>query len=88
MSPYIVDWKGKERNGRWKAMPCLPPEHEKDDDVIIVDDKEEDKMKMRQMMKYKLLQFHENYRPAYYGTWQKVSTIIRPQNPFKKDEVG
>ena len=52
-----------------------------------MDDKE-DKIKSRKMVKYKLLQFHENYRPAYYGTWQKLSTVIQPRNPFKKDEVS
>ena len=38
-------------------------------------------------MKVKLLQFCENYRPAYYGTWGKKSAYICPRNPLKKDEV-
>lgn len=37
--------------------------------------------------KCKLLQFHKNYRPAYYGTWRKRSSQISPKNPFKKDMV-
>lgn len=36
-------------------------------------------------LKYKLLQFHANYRPAYYGTWRKKSRKISPRNPLKKD---
>ena len=36
---------------------------------------------------YKLLQFHTNHRPAYFGTWRKRSKIITPRNPFKKDAV-
>ena len=38
-------------------------------------------------LKCKLLQFHKNYRPAYYGTWRKRSKKISPKNPFKKDMV-
>lgn len=38
-------------------------------------------------LKCKLLQFHKNYRPAYYGTWRKRSKQISPKNPFKKDTV-
>ncbi|TSK53654.1 Chromatin assembly factor 1 subunit A [Bagarius yarrelli] len=34
----------------------------------------------------KLLQFHENYRPAYWGTWRKKSTHISPRCPFKQDK--
>ena len=36
---------------------------------------------------YKLLQFHENHRPAYYGTWSRRSKVLTPRNPFKKDNV-
>ncbi|CAG8616388.1 10982_t:CDS:10, partial [Racocetra persica] len=33
----------------------------------------------------KLLQFEENYRPPYYGTWTKSSKIISGRRPFAKD---
>ncbi|XP_013885837.1 chromatin assembly factor 1 subunit A [Austrofundulus limnaeus] len=33
----------------------------------------------------KLLQFHENYRPAYWGTWSKKSSQISPRCPFRQD---
>lgn len=33
----------------------------------------------------KLLQFGENYRPAFYGTWNRQTKVIRPRNPFLKD---
>ncbi|KAI8080025.1 chromatin assembly factor 1 subunit A-domain-containing protein [Halteromyces radiatus] len=33
----------------------------------------------------KLLQFTEDVRPAYYGTWTKLSNSISPKNPFTKD---
>lgn len=35
----------------------------------------------------KLLQFHENYRPAYWGTWSKQSSHISPRCPLKQDKV-
>lgn len=38
-------------------------------------------------LRCKLLQFHTNYRPAYFGTWRKKSKKISPKNPFKKDPV-
>ncbi|EFO22789.2 hypothetical protein LOAG_05699 [Loa loa] len=33
----------------------------------------------------KLFQFHDNWRPPYYGTWRKRSTIITGRRPFAKD---
>jgi hypothetical protein len=35
--------------------------------------------------KYKFLSFHEDIRPAYYGTWSKTSRVITGRNPFAKD---
>ncbi|XP_029005184.1 chromatin assembly factor 1 subunit A isoform X2 [Betta splendens] len=34
----------------------------------------------------KLLQFHENYRPAYWGTWNKKSSHISSRCPFRLDK--
>lgn len=34
----------------------------------------------------KLLQFHENYRPAYWGTWSKRSSHISPRCPLRQDK--
>ncbi|KAK7889220.1 hypothetical protein WMY93_024780 [Mugilogobius chulae] len=34
----------------------------------------------------KLLQFHENYRPAYWGTWSKKSSSISPRCPLRQDK--
>lgn len=35
----------------------------------------------------KLLQFCENRRPPYWGTWRKRSSILKSRRPFAKDEV-
>ncbi|XP_071488500.1 uncharacterized protein [Diadema antillarum] len=48
--------------------------------------KKKPKIKKPDHLKMKLLKFHENYRPAYYGTWQKETSAITGRNPFKKDE--
>lgn len=77
----------KEKQKTDRKATCSPVNQQSDDDVIIIDEKD-DKVKRRETPKYKLLKFHGNYRPAYYGTWQKISKIIQPRNPFKKDEVS
>lgn len=38
-----------------------------------------------QMLIRKLLQFDKSPRPAYYGTWRKKSSVVRPKFPLKKD---
>ncbi|KAJ1309854.1 hypothetical protein OPQ81_006619 [Rhizoctonia solani] len=43
-------------------------------------------LKNRRMLPAKLFHFHENKRPAYYGTWTKSSPHIGPRKPFGKDE--
>lgn len=42
----------------------------------------------KQLYRAKFLKFDENRRPAYYGTWRKTSTSIRPRNPLGKDSVA
>lgn len=36
----------------------------------------------------KLLQFHENRRPPYWGTWTKCSDHVKPRAPFGRDKVN
>ena len=36
-------------------------------------------------MRLKLLKFHENRRPAYWGTWGKTSHTVGPRSPFGKE---
>ena len=55
-----------------------------DDDVIVVSS---NVGQCPRNIRYKLLQFHTNHRPAYFGTWRKTSRKITPRNPFKKDAV-
>lgn len=36
----------------------------------------------------KLLQFSENHRPAYWGTWNKKTAVIHPRDPWAQDRVS
>ena len=69
---------------------CSQKDVEKNDDVIVLDEDTEDSevVSRTNLMKAKLLQFNENNRPPYYGTWRKKSKHICPKNPFKQDEVS
>ncbi|KAH8550494.1 hypothetical protein BGW37DRAFT_66327 [Umbelopsis sp. PMI_123] len=40
---------------------------------------------LRSMLKMKFLQFKEDIRPAYWGTWTKRSKKVLPRRPFAKD---
>uniref|UniRef100_A0A1B6E528 Chromatin assembly factor 1 subunit A dimerization domain-containing protein n=3 Tax=Clastoptera arizonana TaxID=38151 RepID=A0A1B6E528_9HEMI len=70
---------------------------EEDDDVIFVvaensendsEVKEENKTKKSSHRhRVKLLQFHDNRRPPYWGTWRKRSLTIHPKRPFQMDKT-
>ena len=91
-SDYLATCRLKQRAGpKTETTPtsCAPPM----DDVIIVSmspgggSSPPGRISGVQKRKYKLFQFHDNYRPAYYGTWSSVSAVIGPRNPFKLDKV-
>ncbi|KAH7912148.1 hypothetical protein BJ138DRAFT_1172111 [Hygrophoropsis aurantiaca] len=42
----------------------------------------------RKMLPAKVLIFHEDARPGYYGTWTRNSRIIGPRAPFARDVVA
>ncbi|XP_042667085.1 chromatin assembly factor 1 subunit A isoform X1 [Centrocercus urophasianus] len=55
-------------------------------DVVVVDNCKTDAVPERgKFGRMKLLQFCENHRPAYWGTWNKKTNVIRPRNPWSKD---
>ncbi|CAH1637272.1 unnamed protein product [Spodoptera littoralis] len=67
-----------------------------DDDVMIVEDElpmPDDAGEIltcepaqREKLRPKLLSFHENRRPPYWGTWRKKSACVKPRRPFGQDE--
>ncbi|CAH0399456.1 unnamed protein product [Chilo suppressalis] len=71
------------------------PLSERDDDVMIIEDELPpldgggeiitcDPL-IREKLRPKLLSFHDNRRPPYWGTWRKKSVAIKPRNPFGQD---
>jgi len=43
--------------------------------------------KNSQKCRWKLLQFDENKRPPYWGTWRKKSLFVKPKRPLACDNV-
>ncbi|KAM9104326.1 chromatin assembly factor 1 subunit A isoform 1-T1 [Megaptera novaeangliae] len=55
-------------------------------DVVIVESsKVDDVPERRRFGRMKLLQFSENHRPAYWGTWNRKTTVIHPRDPWAQD---
>ncbi|XP_058393649.1 chromatin assembly factor 1 subunit A isoform X1 [Diceros bicornis minor] len=55
-------------------------------DVVIVESGKVDGVPDRRKFgRMKLLQFSENHRPAYWGTWNKTTTVIHPRDPWAQD---
>ncbi|XP_063003124.1 chromatin assembly factor 1 subunit A [Elgaria multicarinata webbii] len=73
-----------------KSGPTLDYGTGEDDinsDVVIVGSSQAgDVPERKKFGRMKLLQFCENHRPAYWGTWNKKSAAISPRNPWSKDE--
>lgn len=60
------------------------------DDVVLIENesnlnKNISNAKISVKLRAKFLKFHENRRPAYFGTWRKKSTKIKPRTPFGQD---
>ncbi|XP_053435596.1 chromatin assembly factor 1 subunit A isoform X1 [Nycticebus coucang] len=55
-------------------------------DVVIVESGKVDGVpEHKKFGRMKLLQFCENHRPAYWGTWNKQTTVIGPRDPWAQD---
>ncbi|KAM9702949.1 LOW QUALITY PROTEIN: chromatin assembly factor 1 subunit A-like [Dama dama] len=55
-------------------------------DVVIVESSKVDGVpERRKFGRMKFLQFSENHRPAYWGTWNKKATVIHPRDPWAQD---
>ncbi len=84
-SDYIKKCKLCPRKGKVCRNRRTEGERVENDDVVS---STSDTASSKQALpKFKLLQFAENHRPAYYGTWRKTATV-NPRNPFRKDEVS
>lgn len=47
----------------------------------------EPKSNKQEKLKAKFFKFHENRRPAFFGTWRKKSQNLGPRKPFAQDKV-
>lgn len=68
-----------------------------DDDIMIIEDADlppidgaaellSSESAPCEKLRPKLLAFHENRRPPYWGTWRKKSNSIKPRKPFGQDQ--
>ena len=92
-SVYIQECKSKKLrpDSRSKPKPTSPSQvvlvPDTDEDDVIIMSSSQPPTQAARSVKFKLLQFHENHRPAYYGTVCRRSQLISPRNPFRKDKV-
>ncbi|XP_060890837.1 chromatin assembly factor 1 subunit A [Labrus mixtus] len=81
----LKDWIGQKP--RWSG-PTNPRQTDPLSDCVTVDGpKPVDVPDRKRHGPMKLLQFHGNYRPAYWGTWSKKSSHISPRCPLRQDKV-
>ncbi|KOX76562.1 Chromatin assembly factor 1 subunit A-A [Melipona quadrifasciata] len=85
---YVSELKDKRIVPR-KSSKTWPLET-KDDVILLEEDNDCSSNIVNQNVivekqRPKLLQFSENQRPPYWGTWRKHSKIINPRRPFFKD---
>uniref|UniRef100_I3J2Y4 Chromatin assembly factor 1, subunit A (p150) n=1 Tax=Oreochromis niloticus TaxID=8128 RepID=I3J2Y4_ORENI len=80
----LKDWIGQKPR---QSGPTKPRQTNSLRDCITVEGPKPDSVPDRKRYgPMKLLQFHENYRPAYWGTWSKKSSHISPRCPFRQDK--
>ncbi|XP_066944977.1 chromatin assembly factor 1 subunit A-like [Macrobrachium rosenbergii] len=85
----------------WPYRQEPPVDDDDDDDVMVINESDEEDIgncsamvqdpaaSSHQGKKYKakFLQFCENQRPAYWGTWSKKSSSVSARRPFAQDEI-
>uniref|UniRef100_A0A673MMP7 Chromatin assembly factor 1 subunit A-like n=1 Tax=Sinocyclocheilus rhinocerous TaxID=307959 RepID=A0A673MMP7_9TELE len=80
----LKDWT---RHKPRSSGPTRPSHSAVRDCVVITDSQKADDVPDRHRYgRMKLLHFHDNYRPAYWGTWCKKSTHISPRCPLRQDK--
>ncbi|XDV22298.1 hypothetical protein PO909_027222 [Leuciscus waleckii] len=80
----LKDWT---RHKPRRSGPTRPSHSAVRDCVVITESQKADGVPDRHRYgRMKLLHFHDNYRPAYWGTWRKKSTHISPRCPLRLDK--
>ncbi|XP_073542456.1 chromatin assembly factor 1 subunit A isoform X2 [Phyllobates terribilis] len=98
-SLFLMEIKGRKprRMGQTRT-PHLPNLTSETEDVQILENTDEaiqeniivekrSMLERRKLGKMKLFQFCENYRPAYWGTWNRSSAVINPRKPWAQDTL-
>uniref|UniRef100_A0A8C7W0Q1 Chromatin assembly factor 1, subunit A (p150) n=1 Tax=Oncorhynchus mykiss TaxID=8022 RepID=A0A8C7W0Q1_ONCMY len=76
----LSDWTKNKPRRSGQTKECMAM-------VEVVEGPKPDGVPDRQHYgRMKLLQFRENYRPAYWGTWRKNSPHISPRCPLRQDK--
>ncbi|XP_051551459.1 chromatin assembly factor 1 subunit A-like [Myxocyprinus asiaticus] len=82
----LKDWMSHKPR---RSGPTRPRCIDAGSDCLVVSEslKENDGVpERRRFGRMKLLHFHDNYRPAYWGTWSKKSACISPRCPLRQDK--
>ncbi|XP_059197920.1 chromatin assembly factor 1 subunit A [Centropristis striata] len=80
----LKDWIGRAPR---QSGPTKPRQTDQLIECIAVEGPKPDGVPDRKRYgPMKLLQFRENHRPAYWGTWSKKSSHISPRCPLKQDK--
>ncbi|KAL1022960.1 hypothetical protein UPYG_G00034730 [Umbra pygmaea] len=80
----LSDWT---RNKPRRSGPTKPLSKDSVSECIVMECPKPDGVPDRRHYgRMKLLQFHENYRPAYWGTWSKKSSNICARGPLRQDK--
>ncbi|XP_076977216.1 chromatin assembly factor 1 subunit A isoform X2 [Tamandua tetradactyla] len=83
---FLKDLKGRRPLRSGPTVVCNRNADIFNSDVVIVESGKVDGVPDRKKFgRMKLLQFSENHRPAYWGTWNKKTTTISPRNPWTQD---
>ncbi|XP_025024329.1 chromatin assembly factor 1 subunit A [Python bivittatus] len=83
---FLAELKGRDPRRSEPTLLCGRSADGINSDVVIVGSSQaEDVPERKKFGRMKLLQFCENHRPAYWGTWNKRSSAIRPRSPWAKD---
>lgn len=86
-SSFLSDLKGRLPLRSGPTQVCGHDTDIMNRDVVIVESSKVDGVPERKKFgRMKLLQFSENHRPAYWGTWNKKTAVIRPRNPWVQDK--
>ncbi|XP_045848137.1 chromatin assembly factor 1 subunit A [Meles meles] len=83
---FLKDLKGRQPLRSGPTMVSNRNTNIHNSDVVIVESGKADGVPDRRKFgRMKLLQFSENHRPAYWGTWNKKTTVIHPRDPWAQD---